>query len=51
MGVDEKSYWMMLIIIIFTIIGALILRYTIEKPFLKLRDKLLARKANPALIP
>jgi peptidoglycan/LPS O-acetylase OafA/YrhL len=44
MGVNEKSYWMLLLIIIFTILGALILRYLIEKPFLKLRDKLLAKK-------
>lgn len=51
LGVDEKSYWMMLIIIACTILGALILRYTIEKPFLKLRDKLLEKKANPAIIP
>jgi peptidoglycan/LPS O-acetylase OafA/YrhL len=51
MGLDEESYWMLLLSIIFTIIGALILRYSIEKPFLKLRDKLLAGKPNPALTP
>ncbi|MEP7237804.1 MAG: acyltransferase [Ferruginibacter sp.] len=44
MGIDEESYWMLLLSVIFTIIGALILRYTIEKPFLKLRDKLLVGK-------
>ena len=44
MGLSEKSYWMMLLIIIFSILGALILRYTIEKPFLKIRDKLLAKQ-------
>jgi peptidoglycan/LPS O-acetylase OafA/YrhL len=43
MGLDEKSYWMLLLSIIFTIIGALILRYTTEKPFLKLRAKLLMK--------
>ena len=48
MGVDKEGYLMLLLSIIFTIIGALILRYSIEKPFLKLRDKLLA-KINPAL--
>ena len=47
MGLDEKSYWMMLLIIIFSIFGALILRYAIEKPFLKIRDKLLAKNINP----
>ena len=51
MGLDEESYWMLLLSILFTIPGALILRYTVEKPFLKLRDKLLAKRANPALIP
>jgi peptidoglycan/LPS O-acetylase OafA/YrhL len=51
MGLDEDSYWMLLLSIIFTILGALILRYTVEKPFLKLRDKLLVKKTNPALIP
>jgi peptidoglycan/LPS O-acetylase OafA/YrhL len=51
MGLDEESYWMLLLSIIFTIVGALILRYTIEKPFLKLRDKLLIKKPNPALTP
>jgi peptidoglycan/LPS O-acetylase OafA/YrhL len=44
MGLDEESYWMLLLSIGFTILGALVLRYTIEKPFLKLRDKLLANK-------
>jgi peptidoglycan/LPS O-acetylase OafA/YrhL len=43
LGLDEESYWMLLLSIVFTIIGALILRYTIEKPFLRLRDKLLAK--------
>ncbi len=51
MGVDKESYWMLLLAVVFTIIGALVLRYTIEKPFLKLRDKLLVNKTNPALIP
>ncbi len=51
LGIDEESYWMLLLSIIFTILGALILRYTIEKPFLKLRDKLLAKKLNPAITP
>jgi peptidoglycan/LPS O-acetylase OafA/YrhL len=51
MGIDEESYWMLLLSIVFTLLAALILRYTIEKPFLKLRDKLLTKKTNPALIP
>ena len=51
LGIDEESYWMLLLSIVFTILGALILRYTIEKPFLKLRDKILANKPNPALTP
>ena len=51
MGIDEESYWMLLLSIVFTMLGALILRYTIEKPFLKLRDKILANKTNPALTP
>jgi peptidoglycan/LPS O-acetylase OafA/YrhL len=45
MGLDEESYWMLLLSVLFTILGALILRYTIEKPFLRLRDKLLAGKS------
>ena len=51
MGVDEEGYLMLLLSIFFTIIAALILRYAIEKPFLKLRDKILANKPNPALTP
>jgi peptidoglycan/LPS O-acetylase OafA/YrhL len=51
LGLHEESYWMLLLSIIFTIIGALILRYSIEKPFLKLRDKLLVKNSNPALTP
>lgn len=47
MGLDEESYWMLLLSAVFTFIGALILRYTVEKPFLKLRDKLLVHKINP----
>ena len=46
MGLDEESYWMLLLSIVFTILGALILRYTIEKPFLRLREKLLAGKTQ-----
>ncbi|MEO7307793.1 MAG: acyltransferase [Ferruginibacter sp.] len=46
MGIDKESYWMFLLSILFTIIGALILRYAIEKPFLKFRDKLLINKVK-----
>ncbi len=44
MEVDEESYWMLLLSVIFTLLGAILLRYVIEKPFLRLRDKLLAKK-------
>lgn len=40
-GIDEKGHVMFFICMITTILGALILRYVIEKPFLKLRDRLI----------
>lgn len=41
-GVDAESFWMLLLSVIFTILGAVLLRYVVEKPFLRLRDKILA---------
>ncbi len=40
-GLDEDSHLMMLICIIACIIGAFLLRVLIEKPFLKLRNKII----------
>ena len=42
-GIDKDSNLMMLLCIMSSIAGALILRYTIEKPSLRLRDKVLQR--------
>ena len=42
-GIDNNSNLMMLCCLLSTIACALILRYTIEKPSLKIRDKLLQR--------
>ena len=41
MGIDKGGILMLLLSFVFSILAALILRYAIEKPFLKLRDKLL----------
>jgi peptidoglycan/LPS O-acetylase OafA/YrhL len=43
-GVNVNSNLMMLCCLASTVAGALVLRYTIEKPSLKLRDKVLGRK-------
>lgn len=44
LGFNKESYWLLLFSAIITLISALILRYTVEKPFLKLRDRLLAKR-------
>jgi len=41
MGIDKNSNVMLIIGIISSIAGALLLRYLVEKPFLRLRDKIL----------
>jgi peptidoglycan/LPS O-acetylase OafA/YrhL len=46
LGVDVNSNLMFIICIISALIGALLLRYIIEKPFLRLRDKILLRWKN-----
>ena len=43
MGLDKEGFAIFFLSILFSILGALILRYTIEKPFLKLREKLLSK--------
>jgi len=42
-GIDINSIWMMVICIGTSILAALLMRYAIEKPALKLRDKVLLR--------
>lgn len=44
MGLDKDSNLMILPCIIFTVLAALVMRYTIEKPFLRMRDKVLAKR-------
>jgi peptidoglycan/LPS O-acetylase OafA/YrhL len=44
MGIDKNGILMLLLSLAFSILAALILRYVIEKPFLKIRDKLLVSK-------
>jgi len=46
LGVDVNSNLMFIICIISAIIGALLLRYIVEKPFLSLRDRILLRWKN-----
>ncbi|MDN5288260.1 MAG: Peptidoglycan/LPS O-acetylase OafA/YrhL [Mucilaginibacter sp.] len=51
-GINKDSNLMMMLCIISSIAGALVLRYAIEKPSLKLRDKVLLRwkrRRNPVL--
>ncbi|MGC4103929.1 acyltransferase family protein [Ferruginibacter sp.] len=43
-GVETDSNLMLLLCIITTVLAAILLRYSIEKPFLRIRDKLLAVK-------
>lgn len=43
-GIDKNSNLMMFCCILSSIAGALVLRYVIEKPSLKIRDKVLGRK-------
>jgi peptidoglycan/LPS O-acetylase OafA/YrhL len=45
-GIDVKGNLMFIICIVSTIAGALLLRYMVEKPFLSLRDSILARWKN-----
>jgi len=51
MGIDKNSNLTMLACIIASITGALAMRYVIERPALRLRDKVLDRwKSAPAPI-
>ena len=43
LGIDKNGNLMLVIGIICSIAGALLLRYLVEKPFLRLRDKILLR--------
>jgi peptidoglycan/LPS O-acetylase OafA/YrhL len=50
LGIDKNSNLMMVLGIACSIAGALLLRYMVEKPFLRLRDRILLRwKAKKAL--
>lgn len=40
-GIDEKGMLMFFICIVMTVLGALVLRYAVEKPFLRIRDYVL----------
>jgi len=52
LGIDKNSNLMMLLGIACSIAGALLLRYIVEKPFLRIRDKILAGwKVRKALVP
>ncbi len=42
-GVDDEGNLMLLICIVATLLAALIIRFLVEKPFLKLRDKILLK--------
>jgi peptidoglycan/LPS O-acetylase OafA/YrhL len=44
LGIEPDSSLMFLFCAISCLLGALLLRYTIEKPFLKLRDEILKKK-------
>lgn len=46
LGIEEDGYWMLLLSILFSVLAALILRYTVEKPFLKMRDTLLRKQVH-----
>jgi peptidoglycan/LPS O-acetylase OafA/YrhL len=45
-GVNDEGNIMLLICIVATLIAALIIRYLVEKPFLKLRDHFLLKQQN-----
>jgi peptidoglycan/LPS O-acetylase OafA/YrhL len=50
-GISKDSNLMMLICILASITAALLMRYIIEKPALKLRDRVLRRQASSDSIP
>lgn len=43
LGLEYDSNWMMLICVVSTILAGLLLHYVVEKPFLRLRDRVLMR--------
>ena len=50
LGIDKNSNGMFVIGIISSLIGALLLRYLVEKPFLRIRDRILKQWRNKKLI-
>jgi len=45
-GIAEKGHLMFFICMVTTVIGALIMRYVVEKPFLRIRDYILYKENN-----
>ncbi|GAA0537807.1 acyltransferase family protein [Chitinophaga japonensis] len=50
-GLDPNGVWMFLVCISTVVLAGAILRYVVEKPFLRLRDRVLRRQPKPAAAP
>jgi peptidoglycan/LPS O-acetylase OafA/YrhL len=49
-GIAEKGHLMFLICMVTTVLGALIMRYIVEKPFLRIRDYILYKKTTDNIV-
>lgn len=49
-GISHDSYWLFGTCVITAFLGGLVLHYTVEKPFLQLRDKILNRRKKQTLV-